>query len=98
MVSHKDVLAEVGLEFDDIAVPDLCLVGEYLGPTGELSMDGAETIKISMLTPMFIHYPQYSRAPSRPEGAPARHWARQKTGLFEARSVFILRNMYAPVR
>ncbi len=38
MESHKDVLAEVGIDVDDIEAPDLCVVGEYLGPTGELSV------------------------------------------------------------
>ncbi|CAN0185945.1 unnamed protein product [Scytosiphon promiscuus] len=33
MESHKDVLATVGVDVDDIEAPDLCLVGEYLGPT-----------------------------------------------------------------
>lgn len=40
MESHKDVLAEVGIDVDDIKAPDLCLVGEYLGPTGKSKADG----------------------------------------------------------
>jgi len=43
MESHKEVLAEVGIDVDDIKAPDLCVVGEYLGPTGELDTPHAST-------------------------------------------------------
>lgn len=35
MESHKEALALVGVNTDDVPPPDLCLVGEYLGTTGE---------------------------------------------------------------
>lgn len=34
MESHRDLLLENGVDPDDIPAPDLCLVGEYLGPVG----------------------------------------------------------------
>lgn len=34
MESHRDLLLENGIDVDDIPAPDLCLVGEYLGPVG----------------------------------------------------------------
>ena len=53
MESHKDVLAEVGIDVDHIKAPDLCVVGEYMGPTGELnvlltllSLDGSVTFPV----------------------------------------------------
>lgn len=44
MESHKDVLAQVGVDVDDIKAPDLCLVGEYLGPTGESMLKESQKI------------------------------------------------------
>lgn len=36
MESHKDALAEIGVDAADIAAPDLCLVGAYLGEVGDI--------------------------------------------------------------
>lgn len=38
MESHKDALAAVGIDTADIQVPDLCLVGVYLGSVGEFKI------------------------------------------------------------
>ena len=35
MESHKEVLAKHGVDTADIAAPDLCLVGVYMGLTGD---------------------------------------------------------------
>ncbi|CAM9322615.1 unnamed protein product [Scytosiphon promiscuus] len=44
MESHKDVLAEVGIDVGDITAPDLCLVGEYLGPTAGMHIRHANDL------------------------------------------------------
>ena len=38
MESHKEPLAEVGVEIGDISPPDLCLVGVYLGEVGDINI------------------------------------------------------------
>ena len=35
MESHRDALAEVGVDTDDIAAPDVCLVGVFIGSVGD---------------------------------------------------------------
>ena len=34
MESHRDLLLEKGVDTKDIPAPDLCFVGEFLGPVG----------------------------------------------------------------
>ena len=38
MESHKEPLAEVGVETGDISAPDLCLVGVYPGEVGDINI------------------------------------------------------------
>eukprot|EP00752_Nemacystus_decipiens_P011719 g10400.t1 len=44
MESHRDVLAEVGVDVDSIEAPNLCLVGEYLGPTAGVHLRRANQL------------------------------------------------------
>lgn len=37
MESHKDALAEIGIDTAEIPAPNLCLVGVYLGEVGAVS-------------------------------------------------------------
>lgn len=35
MEAHREILAQNGVDTDDIPAPDLCIVGDWLGPIGE---------------------------------------------------------------
>ncbi|CAM9598084.1 unnamed protein product, partial [Sphacelaria rigidula] len=49
MVSHKEALALVGVNTDDIPPPDLCIVGDFLGPTAGAHLRQTNTLPIGAI-------------------------------------------------